>query len=784
MTTARQGQLLTKLTLSLLRTAWSHKVYTIQIVIFLAGGYLVQTAKTEAAYILGNHAQTAMASSLVVTAIADRRIRSAGLLEHDLRGRYDAKHEALARDKARLAEDSSKVAQARERLNREISDFEIKRDNYRDSIKLSLEKENEVTKLSLERDLKRKFDHQSQALETQYKRLEASLRKEAEAEKLKAGNAISWAQKEAEKVKRDAEVATQRANEIMAECAADKAGISSIAKQKVQEVIGIKEAEKKEFVQVLKGTNACFDDERQQVNLKFQQLAHQVALREGEIEKLELEVRRLRETRLASGGTEEAKLCRRIHRWLESQLDTTLHHLRVDFLGDGAYRFCFINQSRSLEDFQKVKGELATFISVPIEKIEQNFDESSIEITVRLARKTVIKEDDIHRLCRSDKEYLERSMHWDRVQFLAPSETGKTSSAEILGSQFIRAKSGQIYFHFPNENSIKNYVMSPIASRGTDACIESFSRLVRRVNAIQNGDEALPGHFEYHIFDDSDSVISQAIRAGLTRQEILDFFTRASHCRIGFCLIGHSTAANHFPGFTHSDFNNLVRIYAGTDIMTALQNTQIISEDRARSLKTQYEKIRDYYESKNKDLGLVTSGSSADPQAYRFALVIEPNSRPYFCQLLRLDLLSKDTSDLCNNADNLEPSASPRPALMKPNTLDEQSLKVIQSKESASPSPRPRFEPSASPRPALTPPSPQDEQSLKVFQGEESPEIGHSTAPQKNTQNRGVCPKCGGSRTKKDGKGKGKHTGEQKYRCLDPEHPKGVSRIFYLQNDG
>ena len=649
---ASQGQLLTKLTVSVLRTAWQHKLYTIQIVVFLAGGYLAATAKTEAAYILGNHSQTAMATSLIAVGIADRRIRSAGLLESDLRRRYDTKNEALERDKARLAEDSSKAVNARAQLLREISDFEVKRDNYRDSIKISLEKANEVTKQRIERDLRIGFDHQTQALETEYKRLETALKKEVETEKIKAARAVSVAQEEAEKVKRDAEVATQRANEIMAECAADKAGVSQAAKQKIQEVIGINQAEKKEFARVLKGTNSCFDDERMQVNLRFQQLSHQVVVKDTEIDRLMGEVRRLQETRFSPGGTDEAKLCRRMHKWLERELDVTLHHLRIDFLGDGVHRFCFKNQTRSLDDFQKVKGGLASFLSVPIEKIDQNFDESSIEITVRLARKSVLKEDDINRLCRSDKAYLERSMHWARVQFLAPSETGKTSSAEILANQFTEAKKGQIYFHFPNENSIKNYVVSPIASMGTDECIEAFSTLVRRVDHIQGGKESPPERFEYHIFDDSDSVISQAIKQGLTRQEILDFFTRASHCQIGFCLIGHSTAANNFPGFTHSDFNNLVRVYAGNDIMTALQNTQIISEDRAKSLRVQYEKIRDYFDSKNKDLGLVTSGTSADPQAYRFALVIELTGKPYFCQLPRLDLLSNNTSDPRNDTES------------------------------------------------------------------------------------------------------------------------------------
>ena len=500
-----------------------------------------------------------------------------------------------------------------------------------------------------------------------------------------------------------------------------------------------------------------------------------------EINRLEQEIRRLRETRFAQGGTDEAKLSTRMHIWLENNLDTTLHHLRNDFVGDGLHRFCFKNQTKSLDDFQRVKGGLATFLSVPIEKIEQNFDEGSIEITVRLARKTVVKEEDINRLCRSDKQYLERSTTWARVQFLAPSETGKTSSSEILGYQFTRAKGGQIYFHFPNENSAKNYVVSPIASKGTDDCIESFASLVRRVDNIQNGVEDLPGSFEYHIFDDSDSVIAQAIREGLTRQEILDFFTRASHCRIGFCLIGHSTAANNFPGFTHSDFNNLVRVYAGTDIMTALQNTQIISEDRAKSLRTQYEKIRDYFESKNKDLGLVTAGDSADPQAYRFALVVEPNARPYFCQLPRLDKLSNTTLTLSDKTDGWEQDtetlssqsrSSPKNAEMPTERRIASQLSSQSSNQTYSDQ-----------TPTTSQPSPTNKSS-NLSQDEALGRKPINQPTKKQPKTRGVCPICQSSETVRNGNGKGMYKGMQQFLCRNPEHPEGKTRTFYHPKDG
>ena len=636
-----QGQLLTKLTLSLLRTAWKHKLYTIQIVVFLAGGYMATTAQTETAYILGNHSQTAMASSLIVTGIADRRIRSAGLLERDLKKCYDSKDEALERDKARLAADALKVSQARELLNQEISDFEIKRDNYRDSIRISLYKENAATKQRLERDLRRDFENQAKALQGEYKRLEDSLRKEVETEKRNAASAVSLAQEEAEKVKKNAEVATQRANEIMAECAVDKKGVSQAAKRKVQEVIGINRAQKQDFDRFVLAVGDEFEHERKGMSLNFQQLVGQIKSSGEEINRLEMELRRLRETRFAQGGTDEAKLSRLIHRWLEKELGVILHNFDVDYVGDGVHKFCFLNKERSLEEFQKSKSLLEAYISAPVEKISQNFDKGVIEFYVRLAKKTQIKADEISKICQSADYFLDRAKHFNRVQILAPSESGKTSTAEIIANRFLSANGGNQVIHFPNANSVKNHIVSPIQSKGTEECVDAFINLARRIDAIQDGREALPENFEFHIFDDSDSVISQALSNDLGREEIQTLFTRASHCNLAFILIGHSTAANNFPGMTHSDFNNLIRIYGGADIMTALRNTQVISDDKAKSLMSKFEKIRDCFEEKNRGLGLIVEGSEADPKAYRFVLIAEPNKRPYFCQLPDLDTLSE-----------------------------------------------------------------------------------------------------------------------------------------------
>ena len=463
------------------------------------------------------------------------------------------------------------------------------------------------------------------------------------------------------------------------------------------------------------------------------------AERLGQIKELQAEIDRLSSLRFAQGGTDEAKLSRRMHSWLESTLGIRLHHLKIDYLGANKHKFVFVNQSAGLKKFDALKDDLSAYISLPIVGIKANPDEAAIEITVCTTKVQPVKADEISRLVHDQTYFLRRSNHWPRAQFLAPSESGKTSSCEIIASEWAKAKKGKAYLHFPNEASVKNYLVSTVASKGTDECVLSFVGLVKRVDAIQNGSESPLTSPEYHIFDDSDTVISKSLIEGISRDELLDFFTRASHCNIGFVLIGHSTGANRIPGMQHSDFNNLVRVYSGSNIMTALENTQVISSDRADSLKRQYEKIRDYYEEKNERLGLITMGEKASPGAYRFVLVVEPSKAPYFCELPPLDLLSKNKATAgLDDGLSLEGDSSHQPT----SGQQQPELKPLSDKDLAANSSHLAQQPSA-------------EKSSKTG--------GSALAAKKPSTNKLTCPNCGSENVKKGSIRKGKRRGQ----CLE-----------------
>ena len=335
---------------------------------------------------------------------------------------------------------------------------------------------------------------------------------------------------------------------------------------------------------------------------------------------------------------------------------------------------------------------------------------------------------------KADAYYLKRAATWSRAQFLAPSESGKTSSAEILGYQWAIANDADRFFHYPNADSNKNYVTANIASIGGENCAKAFADLVHLVDDIQDKRVKPLAKSQHHVFDDSDSIISRAIKDELvTKDEILDFFTRASHCGIGFTLIGHSTAANRQSGMTHSDFNNLVRVYGGLDIPTALRNTQVVSSSRADSLMNQFEKIRDRFDAKNEELGLTSEGTTADPGAYRFVLVIESNKAPYFCELPALDMLSA--------AAEVKTSATPQSHLNPPQQSPQHTSAEVKNEGDA---------------------------------------ISHDIITEKDTAIAEVktsaptsarkCRKCGGKLFSQGIVKSGKHQGQRKYQCKSENH--------------
>jgi hypothetical protein len=727
------------------RWACANKAYSVQILALLASSTVNLFTADPNLQNWTSNVNAVLVGSLMATGVAEQRIKGLRLSQDALEGRERAFNERMETRNRALEEDSAKILAAQNKLQAEETRVKTLEQTYRTRCETRADQRLATELARTKNNLEKERDKTTAAIKAESDKAVKAAFEQAENARLQASlqgaeiqNRMDVLQAEC-----DAKVAESQANS-QAVIAEYQDNLEAL--KQAEEVIRAKAAsgvgaammqvkqEKQKAISVIQGTNVAFSKERDTIDLKFRQLSDKLLMAQLELDRAKADLEGYRQNRLAQGGTDEAKLSRRIHRWLENELKIHLHSLRIDFIGSNTHRFCYVNRGAGVKKFEKLADDLSAYISLPVVKVVANDDEGTVEISVKTTKREIVKQSDIRTICKASDHYLKQAKGWARAQFLGPSEAGKTSSAEILGYQWSKAKAGVRWFHYPNADSVKNYVTAPVASVGSTECVSAFVDLVRRVDKIQSGTEAKPTQPEHHVFDDSDSVIQMAINDGLTRKEILDFFTRASHCGIGFCLIGHSTAANRLPGFTHSDFNNLTRIYAGTDIMTALQNTQILTEDKAKGLMTQFEKIRDYFEAKNDEFGLVATGDAADPQAYRFVLVIEGNRRPYFCELPRLDMLS----DLSDIEDKIEENAA---SLPDAGDMPATQLKAPNGKGSHQ---------KANPATLAKKPSKQGGMALMASD---------------NLSKALRCPGCGSTNVKSDGKTK---AGKRKGRCKEP----------------
>jgi hypothetical protein len=104
---------------------------------------------------------------------------------------------------------------------------------------------------------------------------------------------------------------------------------------------------------------------------------------------------------------------------------------------------------------------------------------------------------------------------------------------------------------------------------------------------------------------------------------------QASHQNLGAIFIGQNANVSEYPGMDRSDWNSAVNIHIGANSYDAITNSNKFTSDEQSRLKTTADKLIEYCEGKNEELGL----GRTHPQAYRFALVIEPSKSPYFVEL-------------------------------------------------------------------------------------------------------------------------------------------------------
>ena len=159
-----------------------------------------------------------------------------------------------------------------------------------------------------------------------------------------------------------------------------------------------------------------------------------------------------------------------------------------------------------------------------------------------------------------------------------------------------------------------------------------------------------------------------------------------------------------------SDWNSAVNVHIGANAYDAIQNSNRFTSDETARLKQIADKITEFCHDKNNELGL----EKTNPQAYRFALVIEPDKKPFF---IELPAFGTYTYDLLQQQQQITPAL-----VMATPDHNSQALKPLQ--------------------------------------------IGNTSGAAIEPQSGYVgsnCPGCNSTNRKKDGK----YQGRQRYQCKD-----------------
>jgi predicted RNA-binding Zn-ribbon protein involved in translation (DUF1610 family) len=250
-------------------------------------------------------------------------------------------------------------------------------------------------------------------------------------------------------------------------------------------------------------------------------------------------------------------------------------------------------------------------------------------LLVRWGNKPRADINDISKLWVAAAKFEQTVKGWSRVRLTGGSESGKSPTAENLAIAILKSRPGLAKLYNPQYDSVKNHWSIPVEGTSHSDSEKGIASLATQVDLRANGHQTRDV-FELSIFDEVDSTMSHTKgKKAVIGGNVNFIIKQASHQNLGAIFIGQNANVSEYPGMDRSDWNSAVNVHIGANAYDAITNSNRFTADEVTKLKQTADKITEFCNDKNTELGL----EKTDPQAYRFALVIEPNKKPYFIEL-------------------------------------------------------------------------------------------------------------------------------------------------------
>lgn len=297
--------------------------------------------------------------------------------------------------------------------------------------------------------------------------------------------------------------------------------------------------------------------------------------------------------------------------------DTETGYTLLFHIGRNGDRFISSDILNANDAPQKLK-EVSAAINTPELKSNARGGHMALEVQTRRAPKKPV---DVSKLAKSADSFLSVVSRWRRVRITGGSDAGKSPTAENLAVCILKTINGQwvMKFYDPMHDSSKNYRSIPACGTSHQDSANGLREMEGELTARSQG--ANRDIFYLAWFDEVDTTLNKHDVGG----DLLNIIKQASHQNMAIIVTGQNANTRKFKGFDKSDFNNMVSVHIGDDYLNVLANRLCDHPEKVELLE-RGNKLTQWCDEQNQEHGL----SRTDPEAFRFALVVEPAKKPFF----------------------------------------------------------------------------------------------------------------------------------------------------------